>query len=354
MNGSRILVSTRKGLFTLTRDAHGAWNVGAPQFLGTPVSLTLRDPADGALYAALNHGHFGVKVHRSSDEGVTWEERATPAFPKDDEGATLKLVWALESAGGTLWAGTIPGGLFRSTDGAASWELVRPLWDRPERKEWFGGGYDKPGIHSICIDPRDSRALTVGISCGGVWITRDGGASWTLNATGMRAAFMPPEKRFDPNIQDPHRVVQCAARPEVLWAQHHNGLFRTTDGATSWTEITNVSPSTFGFAAAVHPRDPDTAWFVPAVLDECRVPVDGKVVVNRTRDGGRTFETLHRGLPGTHAYDLVYRHGLDLDPSGERLVMGSTSGGLWISEDQGDSWLTPAARLPPIYAVRFA
>jgi hypothetical protein len=111
--------------------------------------------------------------------------------------------------------------------------------------------------------------------------------------------------------------------------------------------------SSFGFAVAVHPQDADTAWFVPAVKDEKRVPVDGALVVNRTRDGGRTFDTLRWGLPQQHAYDLVYRHGLDVAPDGRSLLMGSTTGGLWATQNAGDSWQTVSLNLPPIFAVRF-
>src|SRR6266446_5344392 len=157
------------------------------------------------------------------------------ARPKADEKTPWKLVqvWALEAdPAGTLWAGTVPGGLFRSSDRGASWALVESLWRRPERAEWLGGGYDHPGIHSICIDPRDSRRITLGISCGGAWQTRDGGETWNIASHGMYAEFMPPERRNDPNIQDPHRIVQCASRPDVFWAQHHNGVFRSTDGSS--------------------------------------------------------------------------------------------------------------------------
>jgi hypothetical protein len=170
----------------------------------------------------------------------------------------------------------------------------------------------------------------------------------------MWAAYMPPEQQKNPNIQDPHRVVRCQAAPEYLWAQHHNGIFRSTDGSRSWDEVKNVPPSSFGFAVAVHPEDPNTAWFVPAIKDERRVPVDGRVVVTRTRDGGQTFEVLSRGLPQEHAYDLTFRHGLDVDETGRRLAFGSTTGSCWISEDQGDSWRCLAEHLPPIYCVRFA
>jgi hypothetical protein len=114
-----------------------------------------------------------------------------------------------------------------------------------------------------------------------------------------------------------------------------------------------VRPSVFGFAVAAHPTDPATAWFVPSIKDEKRYPVDGKVVVTRTRDGGRSFQTLTKGLPQEHAYDLTFRHALDVDETGTRLAFGSTTGSLWVSEDGGDGWQAVSLNLPPVYAVRF-
>ncbi len=366
---NRIHVATRKGLFTLERMG-GAWRVGGVHFLGDKVTMVFHDRRDGSTLAALDHGHFGVKMQRSRD-GQPFEEVPAPAYPEKPAGVvdddpmtgqplpwTLKLVWALESAGpdrpGQLWCGTIPGGLFHSKDGGDSWALVRSLWDHPSRKNWFGGGADLPGIHSIVVDPRTSDRVFVGVSCGGVWVTEDAGKTWECRATGMRAVYVPPERAHDPDIQDPHRLAPCRANPDRLWVQHHNGIFRSVDAARSWQEIEGVQPSTFGFAVVAHPTEPDTAWFVPATSDEKRIPGAGRVVVNRTRDGGKSFETLTRGLPQEHAYDLVYRHALDIDETGNSLAFGSTTGSLWVSEDQGDSWHHVSAHLPPIYAVRFA
>jgi photosystem II stability/assembly factor-like uncharacterized protein len=169
----------------------------------------------------------------------------------------------------------------------------------------------------------------------------------------MRAEFVPPDQAGDPLIQDPHRMVACLADPDVLWVQHHNGIFRSTDGAASWREL-EAEPSSFGFAVAAHPERPDTAWFVPGVKDELRFPVDGKLVVTRTRDGGESFEILRDGLPQEHAYDVVYRHALAVDGSGDRLAFGSTTGSLFVTADGGDRWERVSAHLPPIYAVTFA
>ncbi len=89
------------------------------------------------------------------------------------------------------------------------------------------------------------------------------------------------------------------------------------------------------------------------MADQQRVPMGGVLVVNRTHDGGRSFETLRTGLPREYCYDLIYRHGLVLSATGQRLLMGSTTGSLWASDDGGECWTSVAAHLPPIYAVRF-
>ena len=362
----KLFVSTRKGLFTVARKG-GSWDIAAVDFLGDNVTLTLTDPRDGRTYAALDHGHFGVKLHRSTGSG--WEEIAVPTYPPMPEGYeekdywgrpvkwALARVWALAAGGpdepGVIWCGTLPGGLFRSNDHGQTWEMVRTLWDHPLRTKWMGGGADLPGIHSICVDPRNSKRVWIGVSTGGIWYTGDGGASWILAGEGMRAEYVPPELAHDPIAQDVHCLVQCAGAPHRMWVQHHNGIFVSSDEGKTFSEITGVEPSVFGFAVAVHPTKPDTAWFVPEIKDEKRIPREGKLVVTRTRDGGKSFDVLSNGLPQSHAYDVVYRHALALDQTGERLAFGSTTGGLWVTEDQGDSWACVTHTLPPVYAVRF-
>lgn len=358
----RFFVGSRKGLFEVRR-ANGGWQIGEPTFVGDPVNIVFQDKRDNAIYAALPLGHFGVKLRRSDDDGASWHECGVPQYPRAESGdgekkaPSLDEIWALESAGddrpGSLWCGTIPGGLFRSDDRGETWLLIESLWDRPERENWFGGGKDEPGIHSICVDPRDTNRLTVGVSCGGSWFSHDFGTTWSLRAKGMHAAYMPPDRADDQSIQDPHLVAQCAAEPDVLWTQHHNGVFKSIDQGENWQSIDEAGPSVFGFAVAIHPSRPERAWLVPAVKDECRVPVDGRFVVTRTSDGGQTFEQLSNGLPQTPAYHLVFRHALAIDETGERLAMGSSTGGLWITEDGGDAWQLVSNDLPPIYCVRF-
>ena len=194
-----------------------AGSIAATAFPGVAVTAALADARDGAIYAALKHGHFGPKLHRSDDGGRNFTEIGSPAFPADAAGApTVFQYWTLEGGGphhpDRLWMGGIPAGLFRSEDRGASWQLVRSLWDVPERGKWFGGGYDDAGIHSVSPDPRDGNRTVIAISCGGVWDTHDDGASWTgarqgpdrgLHAAGPAGEC--PRSRT--------RTGWCAARP---------------------------------------------------------------------------------------------------------------------------------------------
>ncbi|HLZ66016.1 MAG TPA: hypothetical protein VKQ29_07280 [Aliidongia sp.] len=358
-----LLVGTRKGLFVLEADADDRWTIRHHAFAGVPVSITALDARDQTLYAGLAHGHFGVKLHRSDDLGATWVELPAPAFPAgfppdeaDEPAPSVDLLWSLEPGAEPheLWAGTIPGALFHSTDRGASWQLVESLWNEERRRQWAGGGYDGPGIHSILPDPRDRGRLVIGVSSGGVWLSPDAGDHWTVGGAGLRATYMPEGREEEPTAQDPHRVVRCPAAPDRLWMQHHCGVFRSDDGGRNWIKIQGLPLSDFGFAVAVHPNDPDTAWFIPAESDEKRIPRDGRFGVTRTRDGGRSFELLDDGLPSPPAFDLVYRHGLAVAPDGRSLAMGSTTGSLWTSSDGGERWHHMSAHLPPIASVQFA
>ncbi len=360
-------VSTRKGLFKIVNDG-GEWQIQGRHFVGDNVNIVAVDPKDRTVYASLDHGHFGTKFHRSDDGGSSWVEVACPEYPEQPEGWTeepnpftgkvapwsLESVWAIEPApNGVLWCGTIPGGLFKSEDRGETWTMVRSLWDLDERSQWMGAGMDYAGIHSICVDPRDPDHITVGVSIGGVYDSTDGGKTWKAKCSGLRAEYMPPEQAEDPAAQDPHLIAQCPSDPDTIWTQHHNGVFVTRNGCDQWDEISDIDPSTFGFTVAVHPKDGDTAWLVPGIKDELRIPVDGKLVVTKTTDGGKSWRKLTKGLPQQDSYDLVYRHALAVDETGERLMFGSTTGNLWVSENGGDAWSELTSTLPPVYCVEW-
>ncbi len=354
-----LMLGTRKGLVTYERSANG-WKLKDTSFLGIPVSLTHVDSRDGTWWACLDHGHWGQKLHRSLDQGKNWEEVEAPKYSegaeiKDGVAATIKYLWAFAEGGpdkeNVLYIGTEPGGLFESSDGGETFQLIESLWNHPSRVEhWFGGGRDHPGIHSIVVDPRNSDHIYVGISCAGVFETWDSGKTWAVKNQGLRADYLP-----DPHAEvghDPHLLVACPSQPEVLWQQNHCGIFKSTDGANTWNDITDPKgPAKFGFAIAVAEDNPDRAWVVPAISDEVRVAVDSAMCVCRTDDGGQSWTDFRAGLPQTDCYDIVFRHALDVQ--GDILSFGTTTGNLFLSNDQGVHWECLSSTLPMIYSLAF-
>ncbi len=357
---STILLGTRKG-FIAYQFRKGRWLAENLSFEGIPVSIAYADSRTGTWWACLDHGHWGVKVHRSGDRGKNWEEITAPAYPEGEEikdgiPATTRYIWAMAHGGknhdARLWIGTDPGGLFMSQDAGNSFKLVESLWNHPTRKEgWFGGGRDQPGIHSVVVDPRNEDHIHVGISCAGVFESLDAGCSWEIRNKGLKAEYLP-----DPDTQtghDPHILVSAPSNPDVLWQQNHCGIFRSTDGAKTWNDVGEPGgPAHFGFAIAVADDNPDQAWVAPANSDLTRTAIQGALCICRTDDGGKSWTAYRKGLPQENCFDIVYRHALA--HAGDALAFGTTTGNLFFSDDRGESWQVINNYLPMVYSVQFA
>jgi photosystem II stability/assembly factor-like uncharacterized protein len=195
--------------------------------------------------------------------------------------------------------------------------------------------------------------MWIAISSGGVYRTADGGRTWTARNSGIRAEFQP--EKYPEFGQCVHKVVQHPARPGRLFAQNHWGLYRSDDAGDSWQDVARGVPSDFGFAMAMHPHDPDTVYVVPVQSDEVRIAPEGKLRVYRTRNGGRSWEALTRGLPQRRVYDIVLRDALatdTLEPAG--VYLGTRNGKLYASRDGGASWRLAMDGLPSITCVRAA
>lgn len=359
MSKRKLLLGSNKGLIVFERGPSG-WRFAGDAFLGMPVSIPFVDERSGTWWVSLAHRHWGQKLHRSHDQGQSWEAVPAPKYPADTElkngkPATLRYIWAFAGAGadrpGQLYVGTEPGGLFHSQDNGETFVLVKPLWDHPSRKdEWFGAGRDYPYIHSIEVDPLDSDHFYIAVSCAGVFETRDGGLHWEVRNEGLRADFLPePYAKIG---HDPHLMILCRSAPSVIWQQNHCGIFRSTNAALSWEEVTGKDgfPG-YGFALGVDHDNPDRAWVVPAISDETRLAVDRALCVCRTDDGGKTWKALRKGLPQENCYDLVLRHALAVD--GATLAFGTTNGNCYISEDYGEHWSAIHHHLPKVNALCF-
>jgi len=354
MMSTHVLVGTTKGLFVLQDDGEGGWSSDGPLLVGHMIDSVAADERDGRirLLAGANSEQWGPSVLHSDDMGASWSERDEGAirFP-DDSGAALARVWQLQPGRDDepdlVWAGVEPAALFRSTDGGATFELVRGLWDHPHRPTWTPGGGGL-GLHSILRHPADADRMWVAISTGGVYRTIDGGDSWAPANKGIRADFLPdPQPEYGQCV---HKIDANPERPDVLFAQNHGGVYRSDDGGDTWIDIGEGLPSDFGFPLVADPATPGTAYVIPLDSAEYRCTPDGRCRVYRTRDGGESWEPLGEGLPQRNAHLTILRDGFAAGAGG--LWFGTRTGDLFGSLDGGAHWFEVARHLPPVLCVR--
>ena len=356
-----ILIGTRKGLWIAKSDEERvAWTLQGPDELRSEVHAVSVAPGEGGprLFMASRHWHWGPQILHSDDLGQTWDRGVDGAirFP-EDTGRTLEAVWAIAPSPtepGVVWAGTEPSALFRSTDSGESFSMVRPLWDHPHREEW-GAGFGGQAIHTVLPHPDDPQQVTVAMSTGGVYRTADGGSSWAPANEGISAGFMPEDMQYPEFGQCVHKVARDASDPNRLFAQNHGGVFRSDDGADSWTSIADGLPSDFGFPVVAHPRSSGTVYLFPLEGADGRFPPDGTCRVWRSGDAGETWDELSKGLPDGGFYSGVMRDAMCVDqgdPAG--VYFGSRDGSVFASNDEGDSWRAVAEHLPDVLCVRAA
>ena len=347
-----LLVGTKKGAFLLDGDAaRESWSLRGPFCEAWPIHHVVADPASGAIYGAGGNEWFGPAVWRSGDLGDSWAHSSEGlAYPEGQE--PIKAVWSLASDGSCLYAGVQPAGLFRSDDAGRTWRHLAGLQDHPSRPEWEPGGAGLI-LHSLVLHPGDPRQIWIAISAAGVFHSGDGGETWEARNKGTRNDYLPEGQRYPDYGQCVHSLVMAPGMTDRLYQQNHCGMYRSNDGGRSWDSVEAGLPSSFGFPAAAHPRDPATLYLVPLNGDsQGRYMPDGKTAVWRTRDGGDSWQDLRAGLPQQNAFLGVLRQALatdPLDPAG--VYFGTTSGALFASPDEGESWRCIVQHLPAITSV---
>jgi photosystem II stability/assembly factor-like uncharacterized protein len=347
-----ILLGTRKGAFVIEGDAkRRSWSLAGPYCDTWPMNHVVGDRATGTIYGAGGNEWFGPAVWKSTDFGRTWSHSSEGlAYAEGEE--PIKAVWSLAARNGRLYAGVQPAGLFQSDDGGQSWEQVEGLREHPTRPQWQPGGAGLI-LHSLVLDPENGDRIWVGISAAGVFHSADGGKTWEPRNRGTRADFLPEGQNYPEFGQCVHNVVMAPGKPDRLYQQNHCGMYVSEDGGRSWESIEAGLPSSFGFPAAAHPHDPDTLYLVPLNGDiKGRYMPDAKAAVWRTRDRGKSWQAMRKGLPQENVYYGVLRQAMTTDrlqPAG--VYFGTSSGELYASADEGESWTAIAQHLPPILSV---
>ena len=365
MSAVRVLVGTRKGAFVLEADGKRAeWTIDGPHFAGWEIYHLKASPADpNRIYASQSTSWFGQLIQRSDDGGRTWapmgnrfEYEGTPGTHQWYDGTPhpweFARVWHLEpslSDPDALYAGVEDAALFRSTDGATTWQELSGLRRHTSAGSWQPGAGGMC-LHTIVVDPRNPDRIFTAISAAGAFRSDDAGATWRPINRGLKSNSIPQQEAEVGHCV--HRLAMHPSRPDVLFMQKHWDVMRTDDAGESWREVSGNLPTDFGFAIDVHAHEPETIYVVPIKSDSEHFPLDGRLRVYRSRSGGDEWEELARGLPERDCYVNVLRDAMAVDRLDEcGIYFGTTGGQVYVSPDGGENWSAIVRDLPAVLSV---
>ena len=385
MSGVRVLVGTRKGAFILTSDGkREKWEVSGPFFTGWEIYHLKGSPADpDRIYASQSSGWFGQVIQRSSDGGKTWEtpgggitmsgpmpKGESNKFVYDTSAETgkpltthqfydgtqkpwlFKRVWHLEPSldnPDAVYAGVEDAALFRSADGARSWQELSGLRGHGTGPKWQPGAGGMC-LHTVLIDPSNPQRMFVAISAAGAFRTDDGGHNWKPINKGLKSEYIPDQTAEVGHCV--HRIAQHRSRPNTLFMQKHWDVMRSDDAGDTWHEVSGNLPTDFGFVIDVHAHEPETIYVVPIKSDSEHFPLEGKLRVYRSRTGGNEWEALTKGLPQRDCYVNVLRDAMAVDSLDKcGVYFGTTGGQVYASADAGDNWAPIVRDLPAVLSV---
>jgi photosystem II stability/assembly factor-like uncharacterized protein len=232
MSAVRLLVGTRKGAFVLTSDGKRAdWKVSGPHFAGWEIYHLKGSPVDpNRIYASQSTSWFGQMIQRSDDGGETWEAvgkdfnyDGTPGTHQWYDGTQhpweFKRVWHLEPSltdPDTVYAGVEDAALFRTSDGARTWEELPGL--RSAKGNLWQPGAGGMCLHTILLDPNNPNRIFVAISAAGAFRTDDAGKTWKPINKGLKSPYELPDSTAEVG-HCVHRIAMHPARPGVLFMQ---------------------------------------------------------------------------------------------------------------------------------------
>jgi photosystem II stability/assembly factor-like uncharacterized protein len=308
-----------------SKDAGANWEaVSDKESIASIGSIAVASSDHNIIYAgsgeACIRGNitYGNGVYKSVDGGKNWKNlglkdtRHIGAVIVDPKNPNIAFVAAL----GHAYGANEERGVFRTTDGGATWQKV--LYKD-----------NKTGAIDIVFDPNNSStlfaslwevyrtpwSLNSGGPGSGLYKSTDGGTTWKhLEGHGLPSGIMG---RIGISVgADSNRVY-------ALIESKEGGLYRSEDGGESWTKINEDG------------RLRQRAWYFTHIFADPKSG-DTLYVLNtgmfRSTDGGRSF-TLLNAPHGDH-------HGLWIDPDNPQRLINGNDGGATISTDGGKTWTT--------------
>jgi DNA-binding beta-propeller fold protein YncE len=275
-------------IFVLSSNSFGddRWISIGPE--GGPVpALAINPQTPSILYAG------GGGAFKSTNGGANWFGINT--------GITNTSILAVAidpQTTDTLYAGTASGGVFKSTNGGGNWTAINT-------------GLTDTLVRALAINPQIPDTLYAGTEGGGVFKTTNGGMNWTAMNSGLTSTL----------------VRTLAINPQTtdtLYAGTDGGIFKSTDGGTTWTDT-----------GLTNPYDPDgprvhTLAIDPQTPDTLYAGIGSGVF--KSTNGGANWTTINTGLTNT------YVHALAIDPQAPDTLYAGIGSGVFKSTNGGTNW----------------
>jgi len=324
---TRLLVGTADGVVTLERDG-SRWRVGGRALAARHVSAIVLPAPDLVVAAA-----FEDTVHVSEDGGTTWAERGRGIAHRH----VFSLAAVPRDGGVRLYAGTEPAHLYFSDDLGLHWTERAGLRAVPSVPRWWFPAPPKIAhVKHVVPDPLDPRSLYACIEQGALLRSRDEGETW---------------EELSGYDEDVHVLTVHPSEPRRLRMTCGIGFYSSDDGGTTWKRHTDQSSPVGGYPdlLVVHPRQSDLLFMSAGGSEPgaWRRTHRADARVSKSRDGGRTWDVLTRGISDRLAGSI---EAMCLEDWGASfsVFVATTEGEVYASEDGGESWSQIASGLPAI------
>jgi photosystem II stability/assembly factor-like uncharacterized protein len=268
---------------------------------------------------------------RSDDGGQSWQEA--------DQGLSIRHVrWLTHhpSVDGLAFAGTEPAGIFVTRDGGATWRGCPEVERLRDQHRWFLPY--SPGAGCVRSFACHGERIYAAVEIGGLLRSDDFGATWRLveGSTGAPDYNAPVPRTFlHPDV---HEIVVLPTSPDMLFAATMCGLFRSVDGGRKWL---HVYADCYIRALWIDPSDQQHLVAGPAD----GVEINGQI--EESRDQGWSWHVATTGLPGPWRRSGVER----LTPIGDELFAVVANGQLFAASPAALEWRRVLADLPKVYGV---
>jgi photosystem II stability/assembly factor-like uncharacterized protein len=252
----------------------------------------------------------------------------------------------------TLWAGGEPIELFVSRDLGKTWDRVDSVREVEGVAEvTYPVPVVEPHLRCIAIDPRDPRTMYLAVQVGNILKTTDGGATWRTLKEGLD--------------EDVHVIVIDPKNTDTLYVSTGGegmrsgkapgkSLYRSDDGGETWQPLATQFAQEYSATLAMHPQDPRTLLTCLANGNpgQWKRPTGPEAEWVRTRDGGRTWETLQAEVP---LAERRFANAIAFDPEQPtHLYAGLRRGEMTASLDGGATWEDLGIKLAAVNDVKVA